>query len=329
LAAGRTPGRLVASARLKRHQQREIMTTEGSERARDEVPGAEPGFLGRIPSGIRYMAGAALFFSVMSLLVKAAGQRLPVQEVVLARSSVGAVMSWYSLRQRGVPLWGQRKGLLLVRGLLGYAALSCFFYALVHLPLAEATVIQYTNPVFTALLAAIFLAEHIRPRDLGLVFLSLGGVVLMARPAFLFGGLAEGLDPVAVAVALAGAMLSAGAYVTVRRLGRTEDPVVIVFYFALVATAGSIPLTAMNPVLPTAWEWLALGSIGVVTQIAQVFLTKGLRDEPAGRAMAVGYTQIVFAALWGLIFFAEFPDVWSGAGALVIILATAGLARSH
>jgi drug/metabolite transporter (DMT)-like permease len=296
----------------------------------DDAPTTGPGpSPPRIPPGIRYMAAAAFFFSVMSLLVKATGQRLPVQEVVLARSSVGAALCWYSLRRRGIPLWGENRRLLLLRGLLGYAGLSCFFYALVHLPLAEATVIQYTNPVFTALLAVIFLSEHIRPRDLVLVLVSLAGVVLMARPAFLFGGLEERLDPVAVGVALAGAIFSAAAYVTVRRLSRTEDPVVIVFYFALLATAGSIPLTAMNPVLPTAWEWVALGGIGVVTQIAQVFLTKGLREERAGRAMAVAYMQIVFAAAWGLIFFAEFPDVWGGAGALVIILATAGLARTR
>jgi drug/metabolite transporter (DMT)-like permease len=283
----------------------------------------------RIPAGIRYMAVAAFFFSLMSLLVKVAGRRLPVQEVVLARSSVGALISWHSLRRRGVPPWGQRRGLLVVRGLLGYAGLSCFFFALVHLPLAEATVIQYTNPVFTALLAAVFLAERVRPRDLGLALVSLGGVVLMARPEFLLGGLEQRLDPLAVAVALAGAMFSAGAYVTVRRLGRTEDPVVIVFYFALIATAGSVPLTALDPVLPTAPEWVALAGIGIVTQVAQVYMTKGLREERAGRAMAVGYMQIVFAALWGLLFFAELPDRWSAAGAAAIILATAGLARTR
>jgi drug/metabolite transporter (DMT)-like permease len=119
-------------------------------------------------------------------------------------------------------------------------------------------VIQYTNPVFTALLAALFLAEHIRPRDLGLVILSLGGVVLMARPAFLFGG-PVGTGPVAVAVALAGAVLSAGAYVTVRRLGRTEDPVVIVFYFALVATAGLHPADGLGP---GAADSLGMGGAG-------------------------------------------------------------------
>ncbi|HUE76722.1 MAG TPA: DMT family transporter, partial [Longimicrobiales bacterium] len=257
-----------------------------------------------IPVGLRYMAGAAFFFSVMSLLVKIAGQRLPTQEVVLARSAVGALLSWSVLRARGVSVLGNRRGLLLVRAVLGYGALSCFFYALVHLPLADATVIQYTNPVFTALLAAVLLSERLRLREVGLVLVSLAGVVLMARPVFLFGGISERLDMVAAAIALLGAVLSAGAYVTVRKLGATEDPLVIVFYFAALSTIGSLPLTAMDAVMPTAAEWVVLGGIGVLTQFGQVLMTKGLRAEAAGRAMAVGYMQIVFAAIWGALFFA-------------------------
>ncbi|HSH44812.1 MAG TPA: DMT family transporter, partial [Longimicrobiales bacterium] len=185
----------------------------------------------------------------------------------------------------------------------------------------------YTNPVFTALLAAILIAERLRRRDVALVLLSLAGVVLMTRPGFLFGGLEERLDPLATGIALLGAVLSAGAYVTVRRLSTTEDPLVIVFYFALLSTVGAAPLTAMDPVLPSAWEWLALAGIGVVTQLAQVLMTRGLGLEPAGRAMAVGYMQIVFAAVWGMLFFAEFPDTWGLAGALLIVGGTFGLAR--
>lgn len=281
----------------------------------------------RVPPGIRYMAAAAFFFSIMSLLVKVAGERIPVQEVVLARAAVGAVLSWATLRRRGVPVMGNRRGLLLLRGLLGYAALSCFFYALTRLPLADATVIQYTNPVFTALLAALLLGESIRRRDIGLALVSLTGVVLMARPAFLFGGLQQRLDPVAVAVALAGAVFSAAAYVTVRRLGRTEDPVVVVFWFAAIATLGAIPFTAADAVLPSPGEWVLLLAIGVVTQIAQVFMTRGLREERAGRAMAVAYMQIVFAAVWGLLLFGEVPDGWGLAGAALILVGTAGIAR--
>ncbi len=280
-----------------------------------------------IPPGLRYMAGAAFFFSVMSLLVKIAGQRLPTQEVVLARSSVGALLSWAVLRARGVSVLGNRRGLLLVRALLGYGGLSCFFYALAHLPLADATVIQYTNPVFTALLAAALLSERLRPRHISLTLVSLAGVVLMTRPDFLFGGLGERLDVAAAGIALLGAVLSAGAYVAVRKLGATEDPLVIVFYFAALSTLGALPLTAAAPVMPTAAEWAALAGIGVVTQIAQVLMTKGLRLETAGRAMSVGYMQIVFAAAWGVLFFAEIPDLWGLAGALLIVAGTFGIAR--
>ncbi|NIP80721.1 MAG: EamA family transporter [Gemmatimonadetes bacterium] len=223
---------------------------------------------------------------------------------------------------------GNRRGLLLLRGVLGYVALSSFFYALTHLPLADATVIQYTNPVFTALLAVVLLGESLRRRDLGLALLSLAGVVLMTRPGFLFGGLDERLDPFAVAIALAGALFSAAAYVTVRRLGRTEDPVVIVFWFAMIATLASIPFTAADAVMPSPLEWLLLLAIGGVTQVGQVLMTRGLRAERAGRAMAVAYMQIVFAAVWGALFFAELPDAWGLAGALLIVLGTAGIART-
>ncbi len=274
------------------------------------------------------MAGAAFFFSVMSLLVKLAGQRLPPQEMVLARSAIGATLSGYWLVSRGIPLRGKRRGLLMARGLVGFTALSAFFYALTHLPLADATVIHYTNPVFTAVLAAVFLSEGIRARDLGMILLSLAGVVLLTRPGFLFGGLPGRLDPVAVGVGFGGALGSACAYVLVRKLVRTEEPLVIVFWFASIATLASIPFTLGRGVVPTGPEWLALAGIGVSTQVAQVFLTKGLREERAGRATAVAYMQIVFAAAWGALFFSEYPDLWGVGGALLIVAGTAGIARS-
>jgi drug/metabolite transporter (DMT)-like permease len=300
-----------------------------AEQSPDQPTASSHRFGAAIPPGIRYMAAAAFFFSIMSLLVKIAGARLPVQEVVLARAAVGTGISAWGLRARGIPLGGNRRGLLLLRGLLGYGALSAFFFALTRLPLAEATVIQYTNPLFTALLAALFLAERLRARHVFLVLVSLSGVILMTRPAFLFGGPEHRLDPVGVAAALIGAILSAAAYVTVRKLGQTEHPLVIVFWFAMVAAVGSVPFTLAGPVMPRPWEWLALLGIGVLTQLGQVYLTRGLHKEPAGRAMAVGYMQIVFAAVLGLVFFAETPGPWGVLGGLLIIGSTAGIARGR
>ncbi|HWV58095.1 MAG TPA: DMT family transporter, partial [Longimicrobiales bacterium] len=150
-----------------------------------------------ISRGLRYMAASALAFSIMSLLVKVAGQRLPSQEVVLARAIVSVAASWFVLRRRGTHVWGKAPKLLLLRGLLGFAALSCFYFSVTRLPLADATVIQFTNPVFAMLLAAHALDERIGRGEVLCVAASMLGVFLVARPPALFGGTAS-LDMLAV-----------------------------------------------------------------------------------------------------------------------------------
>lgn len=276
------------------------------------------------------MIASAFFFSVMSLLVKLAGLRLPSQEIVLIRGVVTLLLSYALLRRARIAPWGGRKGLLLVRGLLGFGALSCFYFSLTHLPLAEATVIQYLNPMFTAILASWLLRERAGLVVAIATVLGLVGTTFVARPAILFGGLAAPLDLGAVGVALAGAALSAGAYVTVRRLGATEHPLVIVFYFPLVTVPAALPLILVEGwIWPRATEWLVLLAIGVTTQVAQVYLTRGLALEPAGRAMSVGYTQVVFAALWGAVVFADYPDVWVVAGAALVMAGALTVAMSR
>jgi drug/metabolite transporter (DMT)-like permease len=264
----------------------------------------------------------------MSAFAKLAGERLPTQEIILVRSLVVIALCLHALRGRGISPWGTERWLLLLRGLLGYAALSSYLWSIVRLPLAETTVIHFTNPVFTAFLAALVLGEVLRGWEVGLGFLALAGVVIVARPGFLFGEV-SGLDPVAVGVALAGAVFTAGAYVTARRLTRTNHPLVIVLAFAVVSLVGSIPATASVFVMPNGMEWLLLLGVGVATQGGQVFVTKALQLEKAGRAMAVGYLQIVFAAIWGVLVFREVPDLWTGVGAAIIIGSTFLLGRVH
>jgi drug/metabolite transporter (DMT)-like permease len=270
-----------------------------------------------LSQGLRYMVAGAFFFSAMSLLVKVAGQRLPSQQIVLARSLVMVVLAAVALRRLGVPLLGTRRRLLVLRGLLGFGALSCFYFALVHLPLAEATVLQYTNPAFAAVFAIVALGETMRRREIASVVLSLAGVALVARPALLFGG-TSALDPVAVSVGLLGAILSAAAYVVVRMLG-TEHHLVVILYFAVISAVGAVPVTVMTAVAPTAGEWLLLLGVGLTTHAGQVFMTRGLHLERAGRATAAGLVQIVFAAVWGLVIFSDVPGPLGVVGALLVI----------
>lgn len=281
----------------------------------------------RIPAGLRYMVLAAFWFSVMSLLVKVTGQRLSGAQMVLARSVVALALSYAMLRRVEVSPWGNRKGLLVFRGLTGFVGLLCFFYAVPRLPLADVTVIQYTNPVFTALLAALFLREGMGRREILGLLVSLGGVILVAQPSFLFAQAPESLDLTAVSVALVGAVFAAIAYTTVRKLRETEHHLVIVFYFPLLSIPASVPVMWNDALWPTPLEWLMLAGIGVTAQIGQVYLTRGLEAERAGRAMSMSYIQIVFAALWGLLFFAEVPDALSIVGAMLVVAGTLVVAQ--
>jgi drug/metabolite transporter (DMT)-like permease len=182
------------------------------------------------------------------------------------------------------------------------------------------------NPVLTAFIAAAVLGEHLGLKEAALVAASLGGVLLVARPSFLFGG--GGLPAIPVLVGVCGALLSAGAYVSVRRL-RGEPPMLIVFYFAAVCTLLSLPMVLAHATLPTPAMLLVLLGVGVTTHLGQTFVTWGFRLERAGRASAVGYLQIVFAAGWGWALFHEVPDLWTGAGAAVIVASTLTLVRLH
>lgn len=280
------------------------------------------------PSGLRLMALSALAFSLMNVLVKQLGARLPTQEIVFVRALVSLAISGALLRAAGVRGLGRRRGLLLLRGLWGYAALSCVFFAVARLPLAEATMIQYLHPTLTALLAAAVLGERGDRALVASLGLGTAGVALVVRPAFLFGGAAAPLDALAVAAALAGAALTAVAYVGVRELSRTEHPLVIVLWFPLVAAPAALPGTLARGVWPTLGEWALLLGVGVLAQLGQVWLTRGLARETAGRATALSYLQIAFAVLWGWWFFAELPGPWTGAGAALIAAGTGIGARA-
>lgn len=280
-----------------------------------------------------WMLSSAASFSLMGVCVKAVGGRIPVAEVVLARSAVSLLLSIVMLRQAGLNPWGQRRGLLVLRGVIGTGALLCVFAALAMLPLTAATVLQYLQPTFTALLAWWLLRERVGPRILLAALLGWLAVVVLSNPTELAGLLgplaklllgteARPLPLQGVLLAIGGAVLSACAYVSVRALGRTEHPLVIVFYFPLVGLVLTTPLVALQPVWPTAWEALALVGVGLFTQLGQLGVTNGLLGMPAARATALSYGQVPLAALWGWLFFRESLDPDTTLAAALVLAAT-------
>jgi len=269
-----------------------------------------------------YMIQAAFWFAVMALLVKLAGREgLPTMQIVLARASVTLLLSSCALWHAKISPFGTNTRLLLLRGLFGSAGLMCFYAAVNHLPLAEATVIHQISPVLTAFVAAIWIGEKLETRvmlGMGLAFV---GVLLIARPIAFFSGAAT--DSVIswpfVLVGVAGALFASLAYVAVRRLGQTEPAILVVFYFPIVTVPISLPFAIDHWVWPDTYGWLLLLGVGTSTQIAQVALTKGLARETAGRAISVGYLQVAFATVFGAVLFEQIPGAWSWLGMALIV----------
>lgn len=274
------------------------------------------------------MLGSSLGFSVMSLLVKLASSRLPAMEIVFARSVFMGVLSAGLLVRVGGSLAGNARWTLLARGVTGATALSLLYWGLGELPLGEAITVHYTAPVWTALAAAIFLGERLRPTILAGVAACMVGVVLVAQPAVLFGAHTEPVNRLAIGAVLLAAVLSGIAYTFVRKLRATDVPMTIIFYLSWVGALGTLPFAlAGGWVWPTPIGWALLLGIGIATQLGQVGLTHALRLLEAGTATAIGYVQIVLAFGWGLLFLNETPDVPSLIGAVVVLGSVALIAR--
>lgn len=273
------------------------------------------------------MVLATLLFAVMGALVKEVERYLPVGYAVFARSAIGLGLSLVLLRRARFHWRGNRPGLLAIRGLVGFSALMCTFESISRIPLSDAVILQQTQPIWVVILARIFLGERTRRRVVLATVIAMVGVVLVVRPGFLFGELAHvagtpdepAVDPIGIGLALASAVLSAGAYVSVRALRKTDEPLVVVFWFALIAAPASLPMVLADLRVPTPYELLLLAGIGLAVQGAQMLMTRALHREPAGRVAAIGYMQVVYASLFGVLIFGETLTALAVAGAFLIV----------
>lgn len=268
-------------------------------------------------SAVAYMIISALGFSVMGLFVKLASLRgFPVLEIITVRAGISLVLSYWDIKRARVRAFGFNRKILVLRGVLGFLALLAVYTSLTLLPLAEATLIQYLHPLFTAILAWHFLKEPISRETMFCLLLAILGLLIISQPQSVE---AQKISAVALSIAVAGAAMSGGAYTTVRYLSKTEHPSVIILYFPLICFPLTILLGWQDFIIPTGSDWLILFSIGVFTQIGQIGLTRGIALETAGKAAAISYIQIVFAAILGIMVLGEKLSVNTIIGSVFIV----------
>lgn len=245
------------------------------------------------------MLWAVFFFALMNVCVKAL-PGIPAMEVVFFRCAISIILSFFWLRKLGINVWGERRNRrrLWGRGISGTTALFFFFLTVQKLPLASAVTIQYLSPIFTAIIAMIFLREKIQPIQWLFFAISFTGIIALK-------GFDERISWLYLFFGVMSALLSGVAYTFVRSMSGREHPLVIVFYFQVVGTLMGGLFTTTSFSDPGIKGWLLLVGIGLLAHIAQVFLTKALQGEKAGVITSLNFFGAVYAAIFGWLLFGE------------------------
>ncbi len=264
---------------------------------------------------------ASFFFSLMTVCVKNINQRIPIYELVFFRSLLSLIITLSIIKIRNINPWGNNKLLLILRGLLGTSALVCIFYAIRNMPLSISTIIQYTYPIFISLFACIFINEKITKNIVFALIIGWLGILLILNTTQLSNINVE-IDRLSIFIAFLGAIFTALAYVTVKKLSFTEDVYVIIEYFPLVSFIILLPIVFYNWITPNVYELLWIIGIGLFTQLGQTFLTIGLKNLPASEASSINYLQVIFASIWGFLFFSEKININFIFGSLMVLLGT-------
>jgi drug/metabolite transporter (DMT)-like permease len=261
---------------------------------------------------------ASFFFSLMTLCVKNIDKRIPIYELVLFRSLISLIITSSIIN---INPWGKNRPLLILRGVLGTLALVCIFYAIRNMPLSISTVIQYTYPIFISIFAGIFINEKITRNIIFALIIGWIGILVILNPSQLSNINVE-IEKLSIWIAFLGAICTALAYVTVKKLSFTDDVYVIIEYFPLVSFITLLPIVLINWVTPNWNELVWIIGIGLFTQLGQTFLTIGLKNLPASEASTINYLQVLFGSIWGILFFNEIININFLLGALLVLLGT-------
>ena len=272
---------------------------------------AVPGLSPRIRAALLMMGASAALAATLASV-----RQLPdinPAEIAFFRYIIGVMLFLPWLVREGTVLpHTSRIGRHVFRAATGLAGMTCLFFAARMMPLAEATSLSFTAPLFAVIGGALVLREHVSRHRWLCTALGFVGALIILRPGFVT--ISSG-----ALVALAGAVFVAMATLSAKTLARTEATTTIVFYFTMLVTPLSFAMALPVWTTPTLADlpWLAL--IAVLATASQMLLTQALREGDASFVLPFDYSQLVFSALLGLAIYAEFPSVYAVIGSAVIV----------
>ena len=275
--------------------------------------------------GICCILLSALGFALMNVFVKLAGN-LPSVQKAFFRNVVAAAVAGAMLWRSSSPKNCWKKSnlpLLVLRASLGTAGLLCNYYAVDHLILSDASIINKLTPFFVIIFSALFLGERAdRAQKLG-VAAAFGGCLFIVHPSLDFSAVFPSV------IGLLGACFSGAAYTCVRGLSKRGEPgAAIVLFFSLFSCLTVLPWIAFHYVPMTLSQLGTLLLAGCAASVGQFGVTAAYSFAPAKEISVFDYSQVLFSAVLGFFLFAQLPDLWSLVG-YAIIIGTAILLFRH
>lgn len=264
--------------------------------------------------GIFFIILSAFCFSLMNMFVKLSGD-LPSIQKAFFRNLIALIVAAFLLWKSHTPFRCQKKdlGLLFVRSLFGTIGILCNFYAIDHLNLSDASMLNKLSPFFVIIFSYFFLKEKIKPTQALCVFLAFVGSLFIIKPSFQF------VEAFPAILGFAGGMAAGAAYTVVRILGlRGEKGGFIVFLFSSFSCLVTLPyiLFSYEPMTLLQLSYLLLA--GIFASGGQFAITAAYTYAPGREISIYDYTIVIFAGIWSLLLWAEIPDILSVAGYLII-----------
>jgi drug/metabolite transporter (DMT)-like permease len=264
--------------------------------------------------GAVFILLSEFMFASMGAIVKQLTQTLPSEMAVFMRNLFAlALLLPLVWSNSAITLRTQVIHLHLLRSAAGVSAMYCFFYALANLPLADGLLLKMTSPLFMPMIAWYWLGEPLYRSILLAIGVGFLGVALVLNPDGEFNQVAL--------VGLLGGGLASLAKVSLRRLGRTEPSVRVVFYFAFLSSLISAVPMLWNWQQPSFTQWWLFALLGLVGTLGQLLLTRGYAIAAAARISPFTYSSVLFGAAYGYLFWGETLSLQFVFGALLIGLA--------
>ncbi len=267
-----------------------------------------------VKQAIKFMIISTLAFACMNAIVKHLTD-IGAFQIVFFRSIGSLFFTFGFLIRNKIPILGNNKKLLVLRGLVGVTSMSLFFMSTKYLPIGTAVSLRYMAPIFAAVFAIFFLREKIKPMQWVFFFMAFSGVLILK-------GFDTTIDGYGLFLIIVSAIFSGLVYIVISKIGKGDHPVVVVNYFMVISTILGLALSINNWVNPVGVEWLLLLSLGLFGYFGQVYMTKAFQVAATNQVAPLKYLEVIFTLLLGIMLFSEVYTFYS---LLAIALIIAGL----